>query len=303
MVTSEDLRFFMQIAANNSLAAAARALNVTPPTVTQRLQALEAKLGIKLVDRRARAAKLTDEGELLAERARGILDEMQDLQESLASRASDVSGTLKVLAPLGFGNDYVAPLIAQFQQRYANIKVELTLSDSPNYAKGSAWDLMIYIGELLDSSLKMVPLAANRRFICASPEYLAEYGRPRTPADLTEHRCISLQENAEDVTMWRFVNTHTKADEPVRIKPTLICNEGRVVKQWALDGQGIIVRSEWDVAAQLRSGKLELLLPDYELPSANIVALLGSDYRGRSARTVMFLQQLQALLTSKPWQR
>lgn len=301
MMTSEDLRFFMVIADNKSLAAAARALNVTPPTVTQRLQGIEAKLGIKLVDRRARTATLTDEGELLAERAIEIIQEMTDLEESLTSRTTQVSGRLKILAPIGFGNNYVAPLVADFHRRFPQITVELELSDNPNFSQGSAWDLMIYIGELVDSSLKMVTLAPNQRFLCASPDYIAQVGSPKTPSDLRHHCCIALRENEEDVTMWRFTNRETGVLDSVRIHPKFVCNEGRAVKQWAVDGHGIIMRSEWDMTPELNRGELVRLLTDYDLPRADIVALMGSDQRSRSARTVMFLEELKSILSNQPW--
>ncbi|WDE05100.1 LysR family transcriptional regulator [Thalassomonas viridans] len=301
MINSDDLRFFHLIANHSSLAATARALNVTPPTVTQRLQTIEQKLKLKLVDRHARKISLTDEGLLLAERARLILAEMDDLYELLNSQQQEIAGRLKILAPLGFGQEYIAPLVTEFQREYNQLSVELELSDNPDWSSGHAWDIMIYIGELRDSSLKLSVLASNRRFLCASPAYIARYGMPETPADLRRHTCIALRENAEDVTMWRFSATDSDEQQAIRINPKLASNDGRVIKQWALAGAGIIQRSEWDVAAQLKSGELIRLLPDYQLPSADIVALLGTDLRARSARTSKFLQLLKARLAGAPW--
>lgn len=303
MINSDDLRFFRIIANHASLAATARALNVTPPTVTQRLQIIEQKLKLKLVERHARQITLTDEGMLLAERARLILAEMDDLHEVLNSQQHEISGCLKILAPLGFGQEYIAPLVTEFQGQHQNLSVELELSDNPDWSSGHAWDIMIYIGELRNSSLKMSVLASNRRFLCASPAYIAKYGQPETPADLRQHTCIALRENAEDVTMWRFTAANGDKQEAVRINPKLASNDGRVIKQWALTGCGIIQRSEWDVAAQLKSGELIRLLPGYQLPSADIVALLGTDLRARSARTSSFLTLLKNTLAEQPWNR
>jgi DNA-binding transcriptional LysR family regulator len=303
MINSDDLQFFSIIAKHSSLAATARALNVTPPTVTQRLQVIEQKLRLKLVDRHARRITLTNEGQLLAGRAQLILAEMDDLKESLYSQQHELSGRLKVLAPLGFGNEYIAPLIMQFQQQHQNISVELELSDNPNWSSGDSWDIIIYIGELRDSSLKLSKLATNRRFLCAAPSYIAKYGMPETPADLRKHTCIALRENAEDVTMWRFNAVTRGKQEAIRINPKLASNDGRVIKQWALNGLGLIQRSEWDVAAQLKSGELIRLLPDYELPKADIVALLGTDMRARSVRTSKFLELLKNTLAVPPWHK
>jgi DNA-binding transcriptional LysR family regulator len=303
MINSDDLRFFKMIATHPSLAATARALNVTPPSITQRLQVIENKLKLKLVDRHARSITLTDEGILLAERATIILDEMDDLHESIYSQRNEVAGCLKILAPLGFGREYIAPLVTKFQQQYENLTVELELSDNPDWATKHSWDIIIYIGELRDSSLRLSILAENKRFLCASPSYISKHGLVNKPADLRHHHCIALRENAEDVTMWKFNESNDSKSESVRIKPKLACNDGRVIKQWALDGYGIISRSEWDVAHELETGLLVHLLKDYELPTANIVALLGTDQRSRSGRTTKFLELLKKNIGEKPWHK
>lgn len=301
MLSSEDLRFFCTLASNVSLAATARMLNVTPPSVTQRLQLIEEKLHLKLVNRQGRATSLTDEGQLLLEHGRLILDEMEQLHESLQDRKNDVVGRLKIRAPLGFGNEYVAPLAAKFQRQHKNLSVELELSDSPNRARGQAWDILIHIGELPDSSLVKSHILKNRRFLCASPAYLAQHGNPASMADLRHHACIALRENAEDVTLWKMRAFGGDKFESTRITPKLACNDGRVVKQWALAGYGIMIRSEWDVARDLMNGTLVRVLPAYELPDADIVALLDSERHSRSARTMRFLDYLKAELALMPW--
>jgi DNA-binding transcriptional LysR family regulator len=301
MINSEDLRFFCVLANQPSLAQTARVLNVTPSSITQRLQAIEDKLKLKLLNRQGRTTSLTDEGQLLAERARLILADLEELQESLHDRKNELVGRLRILAPLGFGNEYVAELAAQFQVQHKNVSVELVLSDSPNRQTLEAWDIVIHIGALPDSSMLQTVLAKNRRFLCAAPDYVARHGQPACIADLRHHACISLQENAEDVTMWRLQAPGTGSLAAIRIRPRLTSNDGRVVKQWALKGHGIMLRSEWDVAQELRSGTLLRILPDHELPGADIVALLGSAQRQRSARTMRFLDLLKQALGARPW--
>jgi len=301
MLTSEDLRFFYTISTQASLSAAARKLNVTPPTVTQRLQAIEAKLNVKLVQRQARGISLTEEGSLLKNKAQTILDDIDQLHTLMDNKRNLINGTLKVLAPLGFGNDYIAPLVGEFQQQHTNLTVELELSDNPSWAESHKWDIIVYIGELRDSTLKLATLASNLRFLCASPDYLAKYGAPMSPRDLKNHTCIALRENSEDVTLWRFTHNDNEEQTSVRITPTLTCNEGSVVKNWAIAGNGIIMRSEWDVQPELNSGTLVRLLPHYTLPNADIVALLGTDSRSRSARTSHFLQLLKDRFAQQPW--
>lgn len=301
MLHSEDLRFFCILASQSSLAETARVLNVTPSSITQRLQGIEEKLQLKLVHRQGRRIGLTDEGQLLRDRARLILADMDELSESLHDRKNTLVGRLRVLAPLGFGNEYVADLAGQFQARHGGVSVELVLSDSPNRQALEAWDIVIHIGALNDSSMPHTVLARNRRFLCAAPDYVARHGLPAGIDALRTHACIALQENAEDVTMWRLRAPGEDAWTAIRIRPRLASNDGRVVKQWALRGYGIMMRSEWDVAQELRSGALVRILPDHALPDADIVALLGSGQRQRSARTMRFLELLKESLEARPW--
>lgn len=300
MVTTEDLKFIVTIAENRTLAEAARALNITPPSVTLRLQHIEKKLAVKLIQRPSRIVTLTEEGQLLLNKGRLILQGLDDLQEQINERKKQVCGKLRVLAPLGFGNDYIAPLLGEYKAMHPQLDVELELSDNPNWAKHHKWDIIIYIGELNDSSLKMITLAKNQRFICASPKYMERRGIPQTPNELTRHECIALRENNEDVTLWQFTDEKGHPDI-IRITPTLASNEGRVIKDWAISGLGIIMRSEWDVQPQINNGDLVRLLPTYSLPNANIVALLSSPDKERSARISGFISLLKDRITPMPW--
>lgn len=321
MITTEDLRFITTIASHRTLADAARTLNITPPSVTLRLQHIEKKLLIKLIQRPSRVVSLTEEGQLLLDKGLPILRGLDELQEQLDELKEHVCGKLRVLAPLGFGNDYIAPLLGEYKISHPQLDIELELSDNPNWSSHHKWDIIIYIGALNDSSLKMITLATNQRFICAAPKYLEQMGKPKEPQDLLKHRCIALRENNEDVTLWSFSKQSNKKQphekslhekpvddsftddmvEMVRITPTLASNEGRVIKDWAMAGLGIIMRSEWDVQPQINSGELVRLLPEYALPNANIVALLSSPEKERSARISGFIQLLKQRLNPLPW--
>jgi DNA-binding transcriptional LysR family regulator len=173
------------------------------------------------------------------------------------------------------------------------------LTDRPAVSAESNWDLVIHIGELRSSSLVMVRLAPNSRVVCASPAYLAEHGEPVQPTDLGAHACLALRQNDEDVTLWRFVDRQRKTI-PVRINPAMSSNDGEVVRAWALAGLGIMVRSEWDIAEDLRAGRLCRVLSRHRLPSADVVALLG-DRGGRTARAESFLRLLKDTLQPIPW--
>jgi DNA-binding transcriptional LysR family regulator len=302
MISTDDLRFFVTLARSTSLAAAARTLNVTPPAVTQRLRLMEERLGLRLVDRSGRRMVLTDEGDHLANGGRRILEEIGELADTLSARRAVVSGHLRVVAPLGFGRNYVAPAVARFRTMYPEVTLSLRLSDRPGRLADDACDVILYVGQLRNSSLVTRYLAPNERFICATPEYLAQAGTPSQPRDLLKHKCIALRENDEDMTMWRFTPAQRGKPVGIRIEPTLSCNDGEVIRAWALGGAGIIMRSEWHVAEDLRAGRLVRVLSNWRLPPANIVALLGARH-GRSARTARFLELLHSMLTPAPWRQ
>ena len=301
MINSDELRFFYTIATHKTLAAAARTLDISPSSVTQRLQGIETRLGVKLIQRPSRVVSLTDEGSLVLVRAERVIAEINELQKIIDNRLQQVTGKLRVLAPLGFGNEYVAPILAQFAALHPNLEAELTLSDVPDWSSKQVWDVIIYIGELRDSSLHCINLAANKRFLCASPGYLQDFGVPGSPEDLKRHTCIALRENKEDVTLWRF--SQKGVETPVRIHPRLASNDGNVVKQWAISGSGIIMRSEWDVAPQLNAGTLVKVLADYDLPDADIVALSAEPAGNRAPRAALFIQLLKTSLASSPWKQ
>lgn len=302
MITTEDLSFLLVLSRCKTMAEAARVLNVSAPSVTLRVQHIEKKLAVPLVQRPSRVVSLTDEAKLLVEKGELILEQIDDLQTQLNDVRTHVVGKLRVLAPLGFGNDYVAKLLAKYKINHPELEIELELSDNPNWSTHHKWDVIIYIGELKNSSLKMIPLARNKRFICASPDYLKTNGVPQTPKDLLSHTCIALRENNEDVTLWDFKNLNGEHSS-IRIHPSLASNEGRVVKDWALLGLGVIMRSEWDVTPEIKRGELVQLLSSYQLPDADIVALVSSGKNERSARVSGFIDMLKTSLSMPPWKK
>lgn len=301
MLSSHDLHFVTLVASQGSLAAAARALRLTPSAVTQRLQALEARLGVRLLDRSTRRAVPTAEGELLIESGARLLGELDRLSELLHSRGGVVSGELKVMAPFGFGRRYVAPLVAEFGARNPGIAASLTLSERPARGASESHDVVVHIGEMKDSSLIAHRVAGNRRILCASPAYLKKAGTPRSLADLAKHRCLVIRENDEDVTVWRFRAGGKAAS--CRVDPALVSNDGEVVRDWALADEGIMLRSEWDVAGHVRAGRLAEVLASHAAPEAPIVALVPA-VRGLSARSRGFIDFLKARFAPlPPWRR
>lgn len=298
MLTSHDLLFFATIARAPTLAAAARQLDVTASAVTQRLQELERRLGMRLVHRSGRRIALTDEGALLADGGAPIIQSLGVLADEVQARRGIVAGRLRVVAPLGFGRAHVARLADQFAVRHPALSVDLDLTDRLGGIPASAWDVAIHIGVLRDSSLIGLRLAPNARILAAAPELVRRHGLPTTPADLRRMPCLAIRENEEDTTLWRFQTP--EAPVTVRVEPVRASNDGEVVRQWALAGAGVMVRSEWSVAGDLAAGRLVQLLPDYPLPSADIMALVPSR-TGRSARSAEFVKFLRAEMAVVPW--
>lgn len=299
MFTSDDLAFFAVLAGSSSLAESARKLNVTPPAVTQRLRTLEARVGVRLVDRSARQLSLTDEGALVAAHGLAVSEAIEALAEALADRRRTVSGHLRIAAPHGFGRTHVAPVVAAFARMHDKVTVSLDLSDHPGARLIETCDVVVHIGLPGPLSQIVTTLAPNRRILCASPGYLRAAPPIHAPPDLVRHRCLVVRENDEDVTLWRLQRPRQEA-ATVRIHPAMSSNDGAVVREWALNDLGVTVRSEWDVAGDLANGRLRQVLPDWEAPAADVVAMLGTRH-GRTTRTTAFLDLLRQSLTPAPW--
>ncbi|MFC3051892.1 LysR substrate-binding domain-containing protein [Kordiimonas pumila] len=298
-ISLEDLRFFVTVACAETLAAAARSQDVTPSAVTQRLRQLEGRLHLRLIDRTTRGLRLTDEGQLLLDRARNVLEDLDDITETLSARRGVVGGHLRIIAPLGFGRRYVAPLAAVFRRENPDVKLTLVLTERPALAMEDTWDIAIHIGELRDSSRILHALAPNERFLCAAPAYLQQHGEPSSPDQLVDHHFIALRQNDEDVTLMQFEDARGNPFN-IRMTSMMSSNDGESSRLWAEEGHGIILRSEWDVAEDLKAGRLLRLLPDYHLPSAHIVALLSTRSE-KTARVSEFLRLMKMALTPVPW--
>jgi DNA-binding transcriptional LysR family regulator len=263
-----DLNFFVLLAKLGSMSATARELGVTPPAVTKRLSQMEQRLGVRLVNRTTRRISLTNEGELYLAQASDILHRIRDMEESVSSGRAEPKGLLRVNATPGFGRTRIAPIVSRFAHAYPEVEVELHLTDRPISLAEEAYDLAIRFGELPDTRLTARRLMTNRRFLCASPAYLKQAGEPQTPQELHRHRCILHRQNDDVYGTWRLLKGRTV--ELVKVRGAVSSNDGDIVLNWALDGHGIVQRSEWDVAKYLESGRLRQVMPAYTLPSADL---------------------------------
>lgn len=289
MGQSQELQLLVELVRAGSLSAVARELGVTTAAVSKRLAQLEARLGVRLLNRNTRRLSPTAEGDLYLEHARRILHDMDQLDQVIASRQTQPRGLLKVNAPLGFGRSYISPAIGLFSKRFPDVDVQLQLTDTPGDFVRDAFDVAIRFGDIPDTRLIARRIAPNRRFICASPEYLKKYGRPSTPKDLGRHQCIVLRQNDETYGLWRF--SKGAYSETIKVRGSLSSNDGEVTLTWGLAGLGILQRAEWDLARHLRAGDLELLLQDYALPAADIHAVFPERHH-LSAKVRVFIDFL-----------
>lgn len=271
MRDADDLAFFTLLARHPSLAAAAQELGITPPAVSRRLAALEQRLGVRLLNRSTRRASLTPEGERYLEEGERILREIEQLERSLAASRDAPRGLLRVNAGFGFGRRHLGPAVSDFVRRYPAVEVDLQLTDRPLDLLDSAVDISIHFGLPPDARVLARKIAANRRLLCAAPAYLDAHGMPETPRALRSHACIVTREPHAAFNNWQLTDGTQQAT--VKVHGPLSTNHGEIAMDWALAGHGILLRSEWDVAAYLRNGQLRRVLEPWAGIAADIYAV------------------------------
>jgi DNA-binding transcriptional LysR family regulator len=306
MIELDDMRLFRALGASRSLAAAARLLNLTPPAVTVRLQRLEERLGVRLATREARGISLTDEGQRLLQEATELLERIESIPSRVSGELGDIGGHLRIVAPFGFGRAHVGPLVRDLRRAHPNLAISLILSESPLTAAAGA-DVVVSIGNIRASSWVGHYLAPNERFLCASPSLARRLGKMKHPSELSQFECLILRENDEDVTRLRFMpsdaadNLRAKS-VTIRLSGALSSNDGTIISDWAVDGLGIIVRSEWDAARLIAAGKLVRILPSWRLEPAPVMALLPTRH-GLTIRQRLFLDVAKRAFDPPPWRR
>ena len=299
LIQADDLAFFSVLAGCCSLSAAARELGLSTAAVSKHLTQMELRSGVALVSRTTRRMSLTPEGELYLGRARRILSEMDELAQLLDGSRATPKGLLRVNATLGFGRSQIAPVISRFVSVYPDVDVQLQLSVDPPSLADDSFDVCIRFGEPPDTRLIARRIAPNRRLLCAAPSYLAQHQLPRNPADLAQHNCIGIRQGDDGYGVWRLTSGRgaTQKTQTVRVRGNLTTNDGEIAVRWALEGHGILMRAEWDIAGYLRDGALVQVLPEYRTPDADIYAVY-SPRQQPSARVRRFVDFLSASLAA-----
>jgi DNA-binding transcriptional LysR family regulator len=267
----KQIESFVSVSSKGSLTAAALAEGVAPAIIGRRIDALEERLGVKLLVRTTRRITLTHEGTAFLEDCQRLLADLANAEASVTAGGVKASGHLRVTAPAGFGRRHVAPLVPAFLALHPEVSLSLNLSDRVVDIVNEGFDCAIRVGDLPDSSLVSVRLADNRRLCVAAPDYLARAGTPATPAELTRHQCLTLSSDASQTRGWAFVMD----GQVTHLRPgaRLDCSDGQVLREWCLAGLGIAWRSTWEVEADIAAGRLQPLLQDFAAPPNGIYAV------------------------------
>ena len=272
----KQLESFVAIATRGSLTAAAKAEGVAPAIMGRRLDALEERLGVKLLVRTTRRITLTHAGSAFLEDCQRLLVELANAEASVSAGGVKASGHLRVTAPAGFGRRHVAPLVPRFYHLHPEVTISLNLSDRVIDVAGESYDCAVRVGDLPDSSLVSMRLADNRRRCVATPEFIRRHGAPRHPSELARFACLTLSSDASQTRGWAFrVSGANGEHEVIHLKPTgpLDCSDGQVLHDWCLAGHGIAWRSTWEVEAEIDAGLLVPLLDEFAAPPNGIYAV------------------------------
>lgn len=287
----KELESFVAVATMGSLSAAARAEGIAPTMMGRRMNALEARLGIKLLTRSTRRLSLTSEGSALLEQAQRILLDLAETEARIAQGSASPSGPLRISAPAGFGRRHVAPLLPEFLASYPDVIVSLDLSDRLVDLIEERYDCAIRIGDLDDSRFIGLRLADNQRVIVAAPDYLARRGRPGTPEELLEHNCLVFGNHTNQAKGWLLKQGGIV--RAIRVKGNMACGDGSVLHQWTLAGHGLSWRSLWEVREDLAGGRLVSVLDEYAAPANGIFAMLP-ERKHLPLRVRLFIDMLKS---------
>ena len=270
-----QLESFVSVATRGSLTAAAKAEGVAPAIMGRRIDALEERLGVKLLLRTTRRLTLTHEGSAFLEDCQRLLVEFANAEASVSAGGVKASGHLRVTAPAGFGRRHVAPLVPRFHALHPEVTISLNLSDRVVDVAGESFDCAVRVGDLPDSSLVSLRLADNRRRCVATPAFLQRHGTPHHPSDLMRFACLTLSSDASQTRGWAFSVASSGEPETIHMKPTgpFDCSDGQVLHDWCLAGHGIAWRSSWEIEAEVEAGLLVPVLDDFAAPPNGIYAV------------------------------
>lgn len=287
-----QIEAFVDVAEKGSLARAALGQNITPVMLGRRIDALEKRLGVKLMHRTTRHLTLTEQGMVYLDHCRKLLSDLGYADKLVSEGRHKATGHLIVSAPAAFGRKHVAPHAPAFVKANPEVQISFNLTDRVVDLVREGYDLSIRIGGNIDPSFVAVKLASNRRVVCGTPDYFERNGIPRTLDDLAQHNCLSFNLQGGQQRGWYFQDN----GKPVIVKAAgnLDCNDGELLHRWASEGLGLAWRSTWEIQAQLASGELITVLDEYALPQYDIMAVYPQQ-RHLPAKVRFFIDLLKTV--------
>jgi DNA-binding transcriptional LysR family regulator len=288
----KQIEAFVDVVEKGSLARAALAQKITPVMLGRRIDALEKRLGVKLMHRTTRHLTLTEQGSIFLEYCRKLLVDMEFAEKIVSEGRHKATGHLIVSAPAAFGRLHVAPHAPTFLAAHPDVQISFNLTDHVVDLVREGYELGIRIGGVIDPNFVAVKLASNRRVVCGTPDYFERNGIPRTLEDLAQHNCLAFNLQGGQQRGWYF----QRDGKPVTVKVegNLDCNDGELLHRWACEGLGLAWRSTWEIQSQLQAGELITVLDDYALPDYDIVAVYMQQ-RHLPAKVRFFIDTLKAI--------
>jgi len=293
------IHIFVEVAKQQSFAGAARTLGLTGPAVSKQVQALEAKLGIKLLYRTTRRVSMTEEGAIYFERARKAIEDLIEAEQQIEEMKECPTGKLKVNAPLSFGNQYLVEPIAQFARQYPDVELEIDFDDRWVDVVGEGFDVVIRIGVLDDSSLVARRLAACPIFLCASPMLVEKHGLPETVSQLADFPALTYNRH-QRYEEWQFEDQQGNRGVE-KLRSVFSANTAEMQLRACLDGLGVALLPVFACNTYLASGDLVHLLPSFKTsPERGIYAMFPQN-RHLSTRVRLFVDHLSEVGKGLTW--
>jgi len=281
----DELETFVTVVESQGFSAAAKRLETTPAAVSRRVKALEERLGVRLLQRTTRQVQLTEAGDLYFREVSRLLGDLRAVEQQLEAVTSQLTGDLRIVAPMSFGQRRLAPVVARFALMHPKLRVTLRLEDRETDIVSEGFDLAIRIAYPSDSSLVARTIGTIPRYFCASPEYLARHGTPRTPRDLLQHHCLHYNVISEREE-WTFGGP--QGDETIVVKAAFCCNNGEVLAQAAVQGLGITLLPDFIIEDALSDGRLVRVLEGRER-SPLVLSVLYPSRRHVPVKTRSFI--------------
>jgi len=294
----KQIEAFVAAVDTGSLARAALAAGVTPVMIGRRIDALERRLGVRLMHRSTRRLVLTEQGTVYLEYGRKLLADLDHADNMIQEGRHKASGHLLVTAPAAFGRKHVAPHATSFLKRNPDVQISFNLNDQVVDIVRLGFNMGIRIGGEIDPSFVATKLANNRRVVCGTPAYFKRHGTPRTLEDLTAHNCLAFNIQGGQLGGWHF-RIGTKP-VTVRVSGNLDCNDGELLHRWTAQGLGLSWRSTWEIEGQLKRRELVTVLDEFALPSYDIMAVYPQQ-RHVPAKVRFFVEHLKGVYSMRDY--